>query len=140
MTFRTLLTTPVDPDAIDVPFYLDVLRENGVEMDAITIDNFLYRDEELEELCWDIVESTLVVTYLSRSEELLTRYPTNALVLLSIAEAGATDEASLRAALALRELSRVLLQQDRDEPLDTETQVKVCCANKFYFSFCCGLI
>ncbi|MBK6418696.1 MAG: hypothetical protein IPF79_05840 [Ignavibacteria bacterium] len=128
MTFRTLLTTPVDPDAVGAPFYLDVLRENGVEMDAITIDSFLYRDEELEELCWDIVESTLVATYLSRSEELLTRYPTNALVLLSIAEAGATDEASLRAALALRELSRVLLQQERDVPLDTETKIEVCCA------------
>ncbi len=127
MTFRSLLTTPVDRITVGMPFYLDVLRENGVETDAISVDNFLYRDEELEELCWDIVESTLVATYLTDSEELLTRYPTNAFVLQSIAEAGATDEASLRSALALHELSGVLLKQERDVPLDTETRVKICC-------------
>ncbi len=127
MTFRSLLTTPVDRDAVGAPFYLDVLRKNGVDVDAITIDEFLYRDEELADLCWDIVESTFVPTYLTCSEELLTQYPTNAFVLQSIAEAGAADVASLRAALALHELSIALLKQERDVPLDSETQERICC-------------
>ena len=123
----TFLSTPIDPDAVGAPFYLDVLRENGVAMEAITVDNFFYRDDELDGMCLDIIESAFVDTYLERSKELLTRYPTNALVLRSIAQAGATDEASLGAALALRELSNVLLTQERDVPLDAKTQLKICC-------------
>ncbi len=128
MTFRSFLTSTVDLDVVRVPFYIDVLQENGVHSDAITIENFLYRDEELVELCSDVVDAALVDTYLERSEELLQRFPTNALVLLSIAEAGASDVASLRASLALRELSTALLHLYRDAPLDPETEIKVCCA------------
>ncbi len=113
----------VNNEVLSTPFYLDLLRTKGIDLNTLTVREFLFRTPELEAACDDLEADHTIAEYTQHGTVLLETYPTNAWVLLSIARAGAHEQISLRAALALRQLAETLLIREYETPLEESERI-----------------
>lgn len=122
MTLFSALKQPHDKTALRTSFYLDLLTDRGINVDTLTAENVLALDLDIIDACEEIEESVNIADYERDAAQLLEAHPTNLFVLSAVASARCIDEVSIRAALALREISSLILDRPSQQPLDDETR------------------
>jgi len=119
----TVVDSAIDSTNPTAPFYIEALVRSRVDLNLLTLDDFLLRNDDIEIIELELRGDIHVNPFREQVRAVLQTYPANVHILSAIARARMDDNISLRAALATRELCSLFRSKRAAIPPDAQTDV-----------------